>query len=383
MRILYLNDVVADRDTHVTSRLEIARALERLGHEVECLLFFERGKPRIDGLPHARFASLKTGGWYSPLLVLWRGLAALRRSRADIVLYEPSFWPVAMARRFFGFGRPRMVMDVRSAPVDVEKNLKGKLRRLRYRLAVFTAVKFMDGLTVITPALREQLCAETKFDNKKVGVWSSAVDSRLFRAQRIAGAGLGNGANLCIAYHGVLSPTRGLQPIIPAIRILKDEGVRVKCLFIGDGPARFELEELTEKHGVKDLVEFTGKVSHRDIPCLLDRCDLGIIPLPDYPGWRVSSPLKLMEYCAMGRPVIVSRIEAHKSVLGESLGAFYLEDVCADSIAEALRLAHARRGDLGRFGEVNRSIVVDRFDWDTQGRYLEEYLSGLLNHHDN
>jgi glycosyltransferase involved in cell wall biosynthesis len=383
MRILYLNDVVADRDTHVTSRLEIARALERLGHEVECLLFFERDKPRIGGLPLARFVSRKTGGWYSPLLVLWYGLAALRSSRADIVLYEPSFWPVVVLRRFFGFGRPRMVMDVRSAPVDVEERLKGRLRRLRYRLAVFTAVKFMDGLTVITPALRGQLCAETRSDNEKVGVWSSAVDSRLFRAERIAGAGAGNGANLCIAYHGVLSPTRGLQQVIPAIGILKDEGVRVECLFIGDGPARFELEKLAEKHGVKDLVEFTGKVSHRDIPSLLDRCDLGIIPLPDYPGWRVSSPLKLMEYCAMGRPVIASRIEAHENVLGESPGVFYLKDVSADSVAEALRSAHARRGDLGRFGDVNRSIVVERFDWDTQGRCLEKYLLGLLNHNDS
>ncbi len=374
MRILYLNDVVADRELHVTTNYEVSRSLVRMGHHVKCLLFYEREKPQIKGLPHALFFPITMGRWYSPLHKLWFALITVLRCPKDIVLYEPSFWPAAMIGSALRLGSQPMVLDIRSVPVDVEPGLKGKLRNLRYRLALKAAALLSHGLTVITPALSKEVCSALGWNESDVGTWTSGVDMNLFRSIRPAGIPSEDGFDLCAAYHGVLGPTRGLQKVIPALRMLKEEGLRVCFLFIGDGPAQKELEELAVREGVDALVEFCGKVPYNEVPSRLDSCDVGVVPLPDYPGWRVSSPLKLMEYCAMARPVVVSDIEAHRAVLGASSGAFYLEAVTAESIAASLRKVHENKDELARMGKVNRCIAEERFGWDAQARKLQDYL---------
>ena len=374
MRILYLNDVVADRDVHVTSRYQISRSLEKLGHKVRCTLFFEEKIPDVAGLPLARFVRMKGGKRYSPLFKMWSAAGAILFSRADVVLYEPSFWPAAAVKTALSFGRKRMIMDIRSVPVDVESGLKGKLRALHYRLALKAAARLSHGLTVITPGLRAEVCSALGLNESRVGTWSSGVDMKHFLSKRPAGTPSGNGFDLCAAYHGVISRTRGLQEVVPAIRMLKDEGIKVRLLLIGDGPAGKELAALASSEGVEEQVVFAGKVPYDDVPGMIDQCDIGVVPLPDCQGWRVSSPLKLMEYSAMARPVIVSPIEAHKQVLGTSNGAFYLDDVSGWSIAAALKTALSKKDSLAGLGLENRRIVEQGYSWDAQAEKLQDYM---------
>ncbi len=73
------------------------------------------------------------------------------------------------------------------------------------------------------------------------------------------------------------------------------------------------------------------------------KADCGIYPLPDRPEWNVSSPLKVFEYMACGKPIILTPIPAHKDVLGDEGFVIWTKSDKAVDIAEAIMYAMDNR----------------------------------------
>ena len=67
---------------------------------------------------------------------------------------------------------------------------------------------------------------------------------------------------------------------------------------------------------------FTMQVDYEDVPKYISMSDVAIIPLPDMHYWRSQSPLKLLEYLAMTKTVIISDIPAHRAVIGDACGIY-------------------------------------------------------------
>jgi glycosyltransferase involved in cell wall biosynthesis len=82
-----------------------------------------------------------------------------------------------------------------------------------------------------------------------------------------------------------------------------------------------------------------------------------------------------MEYLALGKPVILSRIAAHIAVLPESEGAYYLETVTAEAIAKGVCYFYSRKNELERLGAMGRKIAGERFSWSVQANRLLSYLN--------
>ncbi|HWQ34617.1 MAG TPA: glycosyltransferase family 4 protein [Blastocatellia bacterium] len=72
-------------------------------------------------------------------------------------------------------------------------------------------------------------------------------------------------------------------------------------LLVGDGPALPGLRERARGLGIASQVHFTGPVRHDDIPGHIAAMDITVLPsIPPY-----ASPMKLFEYMAMGKAVIM------------------------------------------------------------------------------
>ena len=106
--------------------------------------------------------------------------------------------------------------------------------------------------------------------------------------------------------------------------------------------------------------------------------DVGILPFPELMWWRVSCPLKLMEYLAMEKPVIVTDIEAHRHVLdGIHCGLFISSNRPAD-IAQGILKMYQNREQLGTIGKEGRIRVQDKYTWEAQTIKLEKYLYSII-----
>ena len=70
-------------------------------------------------------------------------------------------------------------------------------------------------------------------------------------------------------------------------------------IIIGDGPCREELEEQSQKLGISDMVTFSGKVLHEELPPYLASCDVYVTAsLSD------TNSISMLEGMATGLPVL-------------------------------------------------------------------------------
>ncbi len=73
----------------------------------------------------------------------------------------------------------------------------------------------------------------------------------------------------------------------------------IHLLIIGDGPSRIELEEQAQQLGITDMVTFTGKVAHEDLPPYYALCDVYITAsLSD------TNSISMLEGMCSGLPVL-------------------------------------------------------------------------------
>lgn len=330
---------------------------------------------RVIYLPMLRHPFLTTLSFQVALTLLLPFVVPRIRPDAMIVDYFSvlSVIPWVLMRRL-GLLRTSLILDLRTLPVDV-KGWHGWISNRRFDWSLAFAKQFMDGITMITPKMRDDLSKRFGIPCERIGVWESGVNVDMFQAACSRRNELGWADKFVVLYHGTLSPNRGLQAVVAAFAELRTEYPDILLCLLGAGAAKTELEALVKQLGLEQVVVIHPPVPYAEIADHIASADVGIIPLPDIEWWNTSSPLKLMEYLAVGKPVIVSRIAAHTAVLRESECAFYLRDVSPVSIMEGILHFYHRRDDFLRWGNTGRDLVRERFSWKRQAERLLDYIS--------
>lgn len=112
-----------------------------------------------------------------------------------------------------------------------------------------------------------------------------------------------------VVYVGTLVRVRRLETMIESFALVHRQVPHSRFVIVGDGvkPAeRRELEELAQRLGIDDVVSFTGFVPMEEAWRWAATAEVCISPF--YPTFelRSTSPTKLVEYMALGKPVVVN-----------------------------------------------------------------------------
>lgn len=149
-----------------------------------------------------------------------------------------------------------------------------------------------------------------------------------------------------------------LQSVVEAKKRIPE----LKCLLVGHSPA---IEAALEKiPNWRDTFIFTGPVPYAEIASYFAASDVGMYPVDEAVYYSAASPIKIFEYTAAGKPVVVPRItEAER--LGFANLVFAGPDVhpYADGIVEAFSRQPVEVPEIAKF------------DW----QYLSEQLDQFLN----
>jgi len=108
-----------------------------------------------------------------------------------------------------------------------------------------------------------------------------------------------------IGFVGSLRPWHGVEQLVEAFVQLRQEGLPLRLLIVGDGPMREQIEQMCASQA--DSVVFTGAVPLTDIPGLIASMDIAAAPYPRMEGFYFS-PLKLYEYMAGGVSIVASAL---------------------------------------------------------------------------
>lgn len=217
---------------------------------------------------------------------------------------------------------------------------------------------------------------------KKVGVWSSGVSTETFNPKfLIESKKIKSDFDLTgkfvVFYHGAISPTRGLIETIEAINILKAKHADIVLFLLGTGSALHTIKALIHERGLEERVIVHNPVPYEEVPSFISIAGVCIVPLPNNPYWVFQSPLKLLEYLAMGKPVIVTDIPAHRSVVGSEICGVYVRSPDPVEIANSIEYAYNNKRHLESWGMVGCQIIEEKHTWAKVAKDLEQYLLSM------
>jgi glycosyltransferase involved in cell wall biosynthesis len=378
--------------SNLISQVEVAKELAKRNREV--YLFTIRSNkahslantPVLPGVHIVsiplRFVPLATPMIYLSVLVLMLPFYAIAMRPRYVITERGTAILGLLFKRLFHLLKSKIVMDVRSPPVGTgnSQSLRDHLNDLSFRMSMASAKKY-DGMTILTTAMRDEICSNFNIDPNFVGVWTSGTSTTLFNPEKYDGNDLreklGLSRDFVVFHHGVLAPTRGLFETIKALSILRDCHRDLKLFFLGNGPSVQLLKNAACEGSVKDRVIIHEQVDYKEVPKYIAICDVGIVPLSNSPEWRYQSPLKLLEYLSMGKPAIVTDIPANRGIIGNSKCGIFIPSIRPEDIARAISYAKVNKASLVEWGSQGRSIVERKFSWEKVARDLDEYLGRI------
>lgn len=263
---------------------------------------------------------------------VFRVKAFLRKSNIDIVqlnrpLYAflfPLFMPANM----------RFVLDVRQIGEWDMDPLIGKYRNWRsVKRSSINARCFYDR------ALFASAAAATRVLGKDWMQWGSitpiGVSDQFLKYERPMRTSLNDGEPLKFIYVGSLTKLRRLEPLIEAARLLYQNTGRFRLVIIGPDHEDGYYHRLVEDLGVSNVVTILSPVPYNDVPAILCQHDIALAYVADVRDWKYQVTLKVLEYRALGMPIIASDNGPNREVVTHNVNGVLTANT-PENIAEAM-----------------------------------------------
>jgi len=289
----------------------LASALARAGHPVHMVVGSAKGAVSADGF---EFSVRPDEGDFR---VLRHAQQVVRRFRPDVI-YERRFSPKISAALSLLIRKPYVVeyngildeeaaIQGRPIPVTPRWRLKASLRMFMLRRAA--------AVVTVTERLREIVVSEYGVRASRVFLVENGVDPGLFRPMDriVAREALGLRAGPVVCFVGNLVGWQGIGVLLEAIKTIHES---VRVILVGDGPDKQQLVDRARRLEVLAKVEFIGSVPHGSVPLYIAASDVCVAPFTARRNERSGvSPLKLYEYIACARPVVVSGIAGARELV--------------------------------------------------------------------
>jgi glycosyltransferase involved in cell wall biosynthesis len=313
------------------------------------------------------------------ILVLINAIKVVLIERESVIMVNQTLikhmLPALIINQLF-HRRNKFISDIRTTPATpntFKSDMQTFHRQFKY------AIKYFDGYSFISPFMEKYLMSAYKKRTYKTVNWSSGVDPALFNPEKFKY--LRTDDTFRVLYHGGISKSRGNLNLIKAIKILVDCGYNIELTQIGILVDK-DINDYCEIHNLKAWCKILPPIPLYEMPQVIADCDLPVLPFPDFMGWRVSSPIKLMEYLAMGKKVLAPNIECFTNVLGlNSDLCFYYDRYNQDpigTIADAIK--HILDGRLlanGNYFHKIRKFALENYTWEKQASNLFSFCESL------
>jgi glycosyltransferase involved in cell wall biosynthesis len=173
-----------------------------------------------------------------------------------------------------------------------------------------------------------------------------------------------------LGYVGAMNPQDGVDYLLRAAHHLLRDLHRndFLCVIIGDGDSRPELEALARTLGLEGHVLFTGFIPDDVMMRYLSTADICLDPNPSSPLNDVSTWIKVMEYMALGKPMVSFDLKETRTSAGEA--ALYVPPNDEPAFARAIAALMDDPSKRSRMGEIGRARVQSELNWSITSRNL-------------
>jgi glycosyltransferase involved in cell wall biosynthesis len=230
-----------------------------------------------------------------------------------------------------------------------------------------------DGIVVISNALRERVISRRPAIGSRVWVEHDGADVDSINAVPHDRAAAReqlrlSPTKLIAVYTGRVNEEKGADVVLAAAERLGERGVAI--VLVG----RVYGEALARRAAALENVTLTGFVPPAQVPLFLRAADILLLPgTSRLPYADYTSPVKMFEYMAAGRPIVASDLPVLGEVLVDGQNALTYPASSPDALAGAIRRLQSDPSLAASLAD--RAMTdVEGFAWE---RRAERILSRL------
>jgi len=174
-----------------------------------------------------------------------------------------------------------------------------------------------------------------------------------------------------VLYAGQLYPWKGVDVLVEAMAAVPPARLVILGGIEGEADTR-RIRGLVDKHGLVGRTEMPGLVPQPRVADELRRAAVVVVPfLRAGMTERHTSPLKIFEAMAAGRPIVASDLPSSREVLRNGENALLVPPGDASALAAALRRVLSEDGLARRLAGAAWD-EAPRYSWDARARALHE-----------
>ncbi|HEY7525717.1 MAG TPA: glycosyltransferase [Candidatus Limnocylindria bacterium] len=387
-RVAIVVHAIYPGDTRVRRQADVLLAA---GHEVDLFCLRQPGEPaeeasggmRIHRLPLNRLFGSFAG--HLAEYVAFAGLATVRLA-AEHRHRRYGLVQVATVPDFLAFAAAPVRLAGVPLLLDLHEDMPEFFRDrfahplLRPLLPAVTAsaraaAAFATEIITVHEPLR-QLSIARGVPAEKVHVVMNAPDTRLFDAGRYRRRAFMEDGELRLIHHSNLQRLYGLDLAVEAVAQLDPDALPHRLDVYGDGPFRPAIEAAVARTGTADRVHLHGRVLLDELPGLLAGADIGLVPSRPEPYLRYSLSAKLLEYAAMGVPIVASDLATFRAHFSDA-AIRYVPGGDSAALAAAIReLADDPERAARMAAEARQQLAA--YSWELQAARYREIVERLL-----
>jgi glycosyltransferase involved in cell wall biosynthesis len=397
-RVLHLvNDALPATSAGYTIRThEIALAqrqngldphvVTRAGYPVTQGLIDGRRLVTLDGIPYHRLLPWRIPGQADQAQNQWLQKAAeLTTEISPAVLHAASNYKNASIALALGerYGLP-VVYEVRGFWEDTWLSRHPNAAELahselyrRNRDLETESMLAADLVVTLGEAMRDEIVSRG-VPAEKVIIVPNAVSDEFLQPLPDASAlrktlGIAPDENV-VGVVSTLVPHEGIGTLLEATKLLRDRGLPIRALIVGDGPDRAALQRQAATLGLGEAAIFTGRVPAAKVREYHALLDVFVVPRTSDRVCQLVTPLKPVEAMASGLCVVTSEVRALAEIIKPDVTGALTMPQDPVALADSLELLVCSPDIRRKLGDNAREWVARDRTWaHNAARYREAY----------
>jgi glycosyltransferase involved in cell wall biosynthesis len=379
MRILYLapDPVPAPKGAGV--RIErTVRTLLALGHEVALFTPASDPERRLEGVDH-HTVPLPQEEFLDRMVELRRAAGAwLREREADVVQFR-SIWE-GMAAVAEQRGRAKLVYEAHGFPsVELPYHFPGLRSEDAFlaKLIHEERVVLDAAERLITPSRTGARFLQMRgVEPGRIAVVPNAVDGELFSP---AESPPPDEPPWRIVYQGTQAPWQGLDALLEALSRMRGVPFELHVVGPARSPWRRRLRALARRLRVHHSLQLSRATGQTDLVPVLRSAHVCVAPLPADPRNALQGccPIKLLEYMAVGRPILSTAIAPVEEILEHECTAWLARPGSPAALGDGLRWMLEHADEREAMGLQAREAALRDWSGEVFGERLARALEGL------
>lgn len=295
---------------------------------------------------------------------------------------SPPFYPVLVAVVCGKITRIPVIADIRDSWTAGFVSSGVLPSSLTYKIAR-TVEKFgynnPDCVVAVTDGLGKLIKDEYGAPREKISVVPNSADTEVFKrynkleARRKLELPI---VGTILMYHGSFTAYHNVPKLVKVFSKYIQSGRKknIYLMLVGN-KVKISLDRAIEENKLlnQNLI-FVKEVPREEIPYYISASDIGIVPVKRSRHFHYMTPLKLYEYAACGKPILLfgGTHESETLIKKYDIGCVTMENV--ENFHSAIKILLKRYGDFSK-NALKMSKEINR---KNSARLLEKIIEGLI-----